>query len=421
MPMRARARLGTGRRVLLIVENCPLPPDVRVLREAKVLRDAGYAVSVISPKGLGFNRRREEVEGIKVLRHPVIEGRTPLGFLLEFANALAWEMALTTRIACRRGIDVIHVANPPDLLLLVGAVFKPFGVQLVFDQHDLGPELFEVKFGRHGLAWKALLALERLSFRLADVAIATNESYRRIAIGRGGMAPDDVFVVRNGPDLTETQTAPGDVPDLRRGRRHLVVYAGVMGSQDGVDHLLDAARILVLDEHRDVQFVLAGPGSELERLRSRADALGIGDRLTFTGLVPHREVLAIIEAADVCVSPDGCNALNDRSTMVKVMEYMAAGRPVVQFDLHEGRESAGEAALYATDDAPAALAAQIARLLDDPELRDRLGRVGRERVASRLAWQHQIPALLAAYDRLDAKRADRSRRRHRVLAREGAP
>jgi glycosyltransferase involved in cell wall biosynthesis len=397
--------------VLLVVENCPVPRDIRVKREADTLRDAGCTVSVISPTGPDCPDRFEVVDGVAVFRHPTHEGHTAFGYLLEYANALVWELALAVEVLRRRGFDVIHIANPPDLLFVVAALFKPFGVQVVFDHHDLCPELFAAKFHRRGLLWRSQVLLERLTFRTADISIATNESFRRVAIGRGGMDPADVFVVRNGPDLGEV-AAPTDAVGLRRGRRHLVAFAGVMGSQDGVDLLLDAAKLLVVDQGRDVQFVLVGSGSELARLRSRADELGLGGHVTFTGLLPHAELLGVLDEADVCVSPDDVNALNDRSTMIKVLEYMAAGKPVVQFDLAEGRASAGDAALYAGDDDPADLAARIAELLDDPDLRARLGQLGRARIESRLAWQHQAPALLAAYARLEHKRVDRHRRRH---------
>ena len=397
----ARGDTPVGR-VLMVVENAPIPTDLRVFREASALRDAGYEVSIISPKGWGFTRGREMVDGIAVFRHPHLEGASLLGHLAEYVNATFWELVLALRVRRERGVDVIHLANPPDVLFLVAALLKPLGAQVVFDQHDLGPELFEVKFGRHGRGTRVLLALERLSFRVADVSIATNDSYRQLAIERGEMAPEDVFVVRNGPDLTEV--APTDPRDLHGGRRHLVVFAGSMERQDGVGLLLDAARTL-LDQRDDVRFVVAGPGAELAPMRAKATAMGIADHVVFTGKIPHSEVLGIIEQADVCVSPDGKNPLNDRSTMVKVLEYMAAGKPVVQFDLHEGHVSAGEAALYAEGNDPADLAAKIAALLDDPVRRERMGRVGRRRIETELAWQHQVPRLLAAYERLGEKRA----------------
>jgi glycosyltransferase involved in cell wall biosynthesis len=413
--MNASPSTGRARRVLFITENIPAPRDLRVQREANVLRDAGCVVSIISPTGPDFTRRREEVDGVMVFRHPTLEAQTRGAYLLEYANALMWELALAVRVWRERGVDVVHVANPPDTLFLVGALLKPLGAQLVFDHHDLCPELYEAKFHRRGAMWRLLRLLERLSFRFADVSIATNESYRRIALERGRMAPDDVFVVRNGPDLGEEARIADGHADLRHGRHHLVVFAGAMGSQDGVDHLLDAARQLVVEERRDIQFVLVGPGTELERLRRRTEALGLADHVTFTGLMPHADLLGVIGAADVCVSPDDKNTLNDHSTMVKVLEYMAAAKPLVQFELTEGRRSAGEASLYARDDDPLDLAAKIGLLLDDPELRRRMGRIGRQRIEAGLAWQHQTPALLAAYEQLDAKRATR-RRPRRILA-----
>jgi glycosyltransferase involved in cell wall biosynthesis len=274
-------------------------------------------------------------------------------------------------------------------------------VRFLIDHHDINPELFEVKFGARGLFYRLIVLVEWLTFRSADVSIATNDSYRDIAIGRGGMDPEKVFVVRSGPDLARLRIGP-PVPALRRGRRHLVGYVGVMGKQEGIAYLLEAARILVDEWNRDdVQFTLVGQGPELEHLQQTAIDLGVSEFVAFTGRVSDEALMEVLNTADVCVNPDEFNAMNDKSTMNKVMEYMALGKPIVQFDLREGRVSAGEASLYAKPNDARDFASKILELLDDPEARERMGRLGRERVEGSLAWPHEAPKLLDAYRALD--------------------
>lgn len=395
---------GEPRRVLIIVENLPVPFDRRVWQEATTLRDAGYQVTVISPTGKGYEAREEEIDGICVYRHPLpVEGAGAFGYLLEYGAALFWELRLSLKAARRRGFDVIHACNPPDLIFLVAALFRPFGKRFVFDHHDINPELYEAKFGRRDLFYRLMLLLERWTYRSADVAIVTNESYRRIAIERGGMSADRVFVVRSGPNLSRLRIQP-PVPTLKAGRRHLVGYVGVMGKQEGIDLLLRAVQHIVRDLGReDVQFGLVGGGTELEAMRAYAQELGIADYVTFTGRVPDAELLAMLNTADICVNPDVVNAMNDKSTMNKIMEYMALGKPIVQFELTEGRYSAGQASLYARPNDELDLAAKIVELLDDPARRIRMGRFGRERVEQKLAWCYEAPKLLSAYERLFAE------------------
>jgi len=396
------ASAGRPRRVLIVIENLPAPFDRRVWQEARALRDAGYQVVVLCPRMKGYTEPYEVVEGIPIYRHPLpFEARGAAGYLLEYATALLWEAWLMWRIRLRHGFDVIHACNPPDLIFLNALPFKwLFGVRFVFDHHDINPELFEVKFGGRGLFYRLIRLAERLSFRTADVSIATNESYREIAISRGGMASERVFVVRSGPDLS--RLVPREpVPALRNGRRHLVGYVGVMGRQEGLDYLLESARILVHEMGRDdVQFALVGGGPELEHLRRLAVEKGVGDFVTFTGRVPDDELLDVLCTADVCVNPDEHNPMNDKSTMNKIMEYMALAKPIVQFDLREGRVSAREASVYARPNDPRDMAEHIAKLLDDPERRARMGRFGRRRVEEDLAWPHEVPKLLAAYEAL---------------------
>jgi glycosyltransferase involved in cell wall biosynthesis len=388
-------------RVLILVENLPSPFDRRVWQEACALRDAGYGVSIICPTGRGYERKFEAIDGIHIYRYRLpLEAAGAAGYALEYALALAWTFVLAWRVLLTRGFDVVHACNPPDLFFLIGSCFKLFGKKFVFDHHDLGPELYEAKFGRRDFFHRLLLKLEYWTFRAADVSIATNESYRRIAIGRGGMPPERVFVVRSGPSLERLKLLPPD-ERLKRDRRYLVGYVGVMGRQEGIDYLLRAARHIVIDRGRsDVHFGLVGGGTSLEEMKALAVELGIADYVTFTGRVPDDEMLAMLNTADVCVNPDLANEMNDKSTMNKIMEYMALGKPMVQFDLAEGRYSARRASVYARKNDAMDLAAKIVELLDDPLRRAEMGKYGRRRVENELAWSHEAPKLLAAYEAL---------------------
>jgi glycosyltransferase involved in cell wall biosynthesis len=382
----------------MLVENLPSPFDRRVWQEACTLRDAGYAVSIICPTGAGCEKRFEEIGGIPIYRYPLpVEGSGAFGYVLEYGAALAWTFALAWKVLLTRGFDVIHACNPPDLFFLLGRFFRLMGKRFVFDHHDLVPELYEAKFGRRGFFHWLTLVLERWTFRSADISIATNESYRRIAIDRGGMPPERVFVVRSGPSLQRMRVLPPD-ERLKRGRRHLVGYVGVMGRQEGIDSLLHAARHIVRGLGRDdVHFGLVGGGTSLAEMKALARELGLAGHVTFTGRVPDAEMLAMLNTADVCVNPDVANEMNDKSTMNKIMEYMALGKPIVQFELTEGRYTAGRASLYARRNDAADLAAKIVELVDDPARRAEMGEFGRRRVENELEWRHEAPKLLAAY------------------------
>ena len=386
------------RRVLILVENLPVPFDRRVWQEAGALRDAGYQVSVICPTGTGCEQRYELLDGIHIHRYRLaVEGAGLKGYLHEYSAALFHTFRLALRVWWQRGFDVIHACNPPDLLFLIGAFFRLFGVKFVFDHHDLNPELFVAKFGKTGFLHRVLLLLERLSFRTADVSIATNESYRQIAIQRGRMPPEKVFVVRSGPSLARMRVVPPD-ERLKNGRRYLVGYVGVMGQQEGLDDLLWAVSHIVHELGRhDIHFTLVGSGTSLHDLRTMAQRLEIADYVTFTGRVSDDTLVAVLNTADVCVNPDKPTAMNDLSTMNKIMEYMALGKPIVQFDLKEGRFSAQDASLYAICGDVPDFARCIVSLLDDPAARTAMGEYGRRRVHTQLEWRHQVPALLEAY------------------------
>lgn len=396
-----KASAGKKRKVLIIVENLPVPFDRRVWQEARTLNNAGYQVSIICPIGKGYEKKYEYLEGIRIYRHALpVQGHGALGYALEYSMALFWEFVLAWRILIKHGFDVIHACNPPDNIFLIGLFFKLFGKKFLFDHHDINPELYIAKFGKRGVFYKLMLLWERWTFRCAKVSIATNESYKRIAIERGKMDASKVFVVRSGPDLKRLKILP-PVEELKKGRKYLVGYVGVMGKQEGIDLLLQAARYIVYEkERRDVHFGLVGDGTELEEMKSNARQLGIEDFITFTGRVPDREMLEMLNTADVCVNPDVANEMNDKSTMNKIMEYMALGKPIVQFDLTEGRFSAQEASLYAARNDPVDMANKIVQLLDDDNLRNEMRRFGRERIEKELAWKYEAPSLLRAYDAL---------------------
>jgi len=391
---------GSQRRVLIIVENLPLPFDRRVWQEALALRDAGYQVSAICPKAHDFSNSYELIDGIHIYRHPLpVEADSAISYMLEYGLSLFWEFVLAIRVALERGFDIIHACNPPDTIFLIARFFRLFGKRFIFDHHDINPELYEAKFQRRDRWYWLLLRLERWTFATADVSIATNESYRRIAIERGGMQPDRVFVVRSGPDLRHIQPAAA-CSELRRGHRYLVAYVGVIGRQEGLDLLLRSIDFMRSKLKRnDVQFVIVGDGTELDSLKRLSSELAIDDCVDFTGRVSDAKLWQVLNSADVCVNPDRATAMNDMSTMNKILEYMAFGKPIVQFDLKEGRYSAGDASLYAAPDDVEDFAAKLSTLLDDSELRNTMGVEGRRRVENELAWHHQVPALLSAYSK----------------------
>jgi glycosyltransferase involved in cell wall biosynthesis len=394
--------MNEKRRVLILVENLPSPFDRRVWQEATTLHANGYGVSIICPTGKAYEKHYEEVDGIHIYRYDLpMEAEGAKGYAVEYSAALWHTFRLAWKVRREQGFDVVHACNPPDLLFLIGGFFKLFfGTKFLFDHHDINPELYEAKFGRRDFFWKLMVWLERMTFKTADVSIATNESYKKIAIERGGMNPARVYVVRSGPKLDRLKLIP-PVEALKKGRKYLVGYVGVMGKQEGIDLLLQAAQYMIKDMGRtDVQFGLVGGGTSLEDMQQLAAELGIADYVTFTGRVPDQALLEILNTADVCANPDVANEMNDKSTMNKIMEYMALGKPIVQFDLAEGRFSAQDASLYAEKNDSVDMAHKIVELLDDPERRVRMGEFGRNRVINQLEWQFEVPKLLAAYNAL---------------------
>ncbi|MEU8824852.1 glycosyltransferase family 4 protein [Streptomyces sp. NPDC048636] len=388
---------GPARRALILVENLSVPFDRRVWQECTTLRDAGWEVHVICPRGEKRDTESEaEIDGVRIHRYPLRAATGgPAGYLREYGSAL-WH---TARLARKVGpVDVVHACNPPDLLFLPALWLKRRGARFVFDQHDLVPELYLSRFDRgEDLLYRAVCALERRTYRAADIVLATNESYRDVAVRRGGKRPEDVFVVRSAPAIERFQPVPPE-PELKGGKPHLLCYLGVMGPQDGVDYALRALAKLRDELGRtDWHAVFIGSGDAFDAMVELSGRLGLSDQVQFTGRVPDADLVRYLSTADVCLSPDPRNPLNDVSTMNKVLEYMAMGRPIVSFDLREARVSAGDAAVYAAANDEAEFAGLIARLLDDPEERARMGKVGQERISGRLSWRNSQVSLLAAY------------------------
>ncbi len=394
-----------ARRILIIVENLPVPFDSRVWKEACALQKEGYQVSVLCPRGKGHQTSYEYLAGVHIFRHPIPpEGNSVLGYLREFCAALFWQFFYTWWIFLRRGFDLIQGCNPPDNIFLIALPFKLFGVRYIFDHHDATPELYLSKYDRKDLLYRIQAGLERLSYRFSDVVMATNESYRHLAITRGKLAPEDVFVVRNGPDLDTFQPGPPK-PELKHGKAYLVGYVGTMSVQDGLEMLIGVAELLKSRGRRDVHFTCVGGGPGLADLREMVIARNLDDMVNFTGRIPEQDLLDILSTADVCVNPDKPCAMNDISTMIKIMEYMALGKPIVQFDLKEGRFSAGDASLYSSTsgDLVSNFAADIVWLLEHPEQRKHIGEYGLKRVQRELAWEYSVSHLLSAYQRAFTK------------------
>lgn len=388
------------RKILIIVENLPVPFDTRVWQEATTLAREGYTVSVICPKGKGYNEDYEYLEGVHIYRHDLPkEGNGPIGYAREYFSALWHEYRLARKIYKERGFHVIHGCNPPDNIYMVASRFKGKGVDYVFDHHDICPELYEAKFGKtSGPLYKSQLWLERHTYDHCIFAFVTNESYKEIAIRRGGMSPDKVHVLRSGPRLERLKIQPPK-PEIKRGKRFMVGYLGVIGQQEGIEYLLEAARCLRDEKGRDdIFWGIVGGGPHLEALRRKSEEMGLQDIVEFTGRVSDEKMLDYLNTADVCVNPDEYNAMNDKSTMNKVLEYMALGKPIVQFDLTEGRYSAQDASLYAERNNARDMADKIVMLLDDPERREKMAAIGRERILNELSWDHTSRALISAYD-----------------------
>jgi glycosyltransferase involved in cell wall biosynthesis len=384
--------------VLILVENLPVPLDRRVWQEACALRDAGYEVVVICPQMRGFTAEEEILEGIQVYRHWIAEEASGFfGFFREYTSALWGETRLTWKAWRRHRFKLIHLCNPPDLLFLVALPFKwLFGTRVIYDVHDVWPEMFEAKFGRRGAFYWAVRLAERFTYACADVVLATNESVRDVAVTRGGKSADEVFLVRTAPAVSVKDYLPD--PTLKKQRQFLIGYVGVMGDADGVDYLIDAADYLVHKLGRkDVQFLLMGTGPEYGNLVAQRDRLGLQAYVDMPGRVTNDFLFRALRTMDIGVSCDPINTYNNQCTMNKVLEYMIFAKPQVLFDLKEGRASAGDAALYVSENSAEQFAQALNRLLNDPQLGEQMGRRGEERIRTQLNWERSVEQLLKAY------------------------
>jgi glycosyltransferase involved in cell wall biosynthesis len=387
--------------VLIIVENSSAPGDPRVWKEAKSLVNNKYDVSIICPKKFCFKKTYEYKEGVFIYRHPVPKEQENIkGYLKEYVIALLWEWFLSFKLFIRKPFDVIHACNPPDNIFLIGFFYRIFGVKFIFDHHDISPEQYWAKFGRKGFIFKVLLMIEKLTFKLTDISLATNNSYKEIAVRRGGINPEKIFIVRNGPELDKFKKVPAK-ESLKHGKRFLVGYVGVMAKQEGIDLLLEAIKYIVRDKGRkDIHFTCVGTGPALNYFKKLSEDMNLNNYVNFTGFIPDKELLEILSTSDVCVNPDTPNEFNDKSTMIKIMEYMALGKPIVQFDLKEGRFSAQESSLYAKNGSIEDFGEKILTVIDNDDLRTKMGNFGYRRVRKNLEWKYSIPNLLEAYNTL---------------------
>ncbi len=387
-------------RILILVQNLPVPFDRRVWLECRSLTRAGYQVAVVCPKGPD-DPSYQVIDGVEIYKYPpYAPGGGAASFFVEYLYSFLATLLLTIKAARRGRFAAIQSCNPPDIFWPIGVLFRLIhGSRFVFDHHDLCPETFECRFpGGSAILYRSLRLLERRTTRVADHVVSTNESFRQLVIERDGVPPERVTVVRTGPDPDKLKPVAPTIA-LRRGRPYLAVYIGVMGPQDGVDIVVQAADFIVNQMHRrDICFTVIGSGDCFDELVAMRDRLELGDFIEFTGRVPDEVVRSIFSTADVGLSPDPKNPLNDVSTMNKTMEYMAFGLPVLAFDLKETRASAADAAVYATPNEVEDMGRRLVALMDDEPRRRAMGAIGRARIENELAWSHQEPRYVAVYD-----------------------
>jgi len=406
-------------KVLIIVQNLPVPFDRRVWLEAQTLRDHGYTVSIICPQAAEYPEGYVRIDNISIYRYAMpIDARGAAGYFIEFAWAWLATAWLSLRVLRREGFDIIQACNPPDTYFLLGLIYRLFGKQFIFDHHDLAPEMYLAKYNcRGGFLYKMLLLLERLTLHTAAVVMTTNESYKTLAVKRGHKNPQDVFVLRTGPDLTRLQPV---APDARckNGKPFLVCYLGEMCPQDGVDYLLQSAAFIQNElQRQDIQFVLLGGGPAQPFFKAMSEKMGLVESVHFTGRIPDAELCRYLSTADVCVDPDPYTEWSNLSTMNKVLEYMVFAKPIVSYELLETRYSAQDAAVYVTGNDPIEFARRIVGLLDDPQQRERMGQAGAKRVGGSMCWQHTDIALLNAYKQAACKKQRHKENRKRLLCR----
>jgi len=389
------------RRVLYVLQGLPVPFDRRAWLHATTLAKNGYAVSFICPKGRGYNASRELRDGVDIYRYwRPVEGEGKLAFIAESLWCFCATFLLSLRVQLfGRGFDILHICNPPETYWPMAWFWRAFGKVFIWDHRDLSPELAEAKFGQSdGLIMTILRVLERLSFGAAQIVVATNESYKKIAIERGHKKPEDIFIVRSAPSLAKFKLYDPD-PSFKNGKPNLILYLGEMGPQDGVDNLIRALRVLHDDfARKDFHCVLIGGGTYQPTAAAYAKEIGIDHLCTFTGVVSDEMLCRILSSGDVAIDPLPKNGWSDRSTMNKVLEYMFFGLPIVVGELTEAKVSAADAALYVEPGNATAMAQGIATLLDDPARRRKMGAFGQARLRNALAFEYSVPNLLAAYD-----------------------
>lgn len=395
--------MAVKKHILFIVENNSVPRDIRVWSEALAAKEYGYTVSVICPvHKKSAPKKYEEIEGIHIYRHPMqIEAYRALGFLLEYVSALFWELLLSIRLYLKKPFHIIHSANPPDHVFLLALLFKPLGVKYVFDHHDITPETYVAKFASKGIVYKVLQLMEKATFKTADIVISTNESYKEIAMTRGSKPESEVFVVRNGPDLSRI-TVPEPKAELKEHFDYLVAYLGAINIQEGIDNLLRTVEYLVYDRKiENVKFMIVGTGPHWNEMVQLSKELKLEKYVTFTGYIPYKDLYEVLMTADLCVNPEFRNEFTDKSTMIKIMDYMTFGKPIVQYETTEGKITAGEAACYVGNNDEADFAKAIIDLLNDKPRRERMGKYARTRIEETLQWAIQKRNLHEAYAYLD--------------------
>ena len=391
-----------GKHILIIIENLPAPFDRRVWQEASSLKAAGATVSIICPKMKGYDKSYERINGIEIYRHPLpLEGKGLFGYLLEYSTAIFWELFLAIKIYSKNKFHVIHGCNPPDLIFLTALPFKLFGVKYVFDHHDINPELFLAKFNKKNILYKAMLILEKITFKVADYVISTNDSYKEIAMRRGNVDLSKLAVIRSGPNVDKFKITNGDNA-YKKGRKYLVGYLGVIGEQEGLDLLLESIQFIT-QLRTDIHFAIVGGGTYLEKAKEIATHKSLNSYVDFYGRVDDRLMLDILNSCDICVNPDKANEMNNLSTMNKIMEYMALGKAIVQYDLKEGKYSAQSASLYAIPNDTTDFANKIMQLIDDDSLRDTMAEFGFHRVRNDLSWNLEEKKFLSFYKKILSK------------------
>lgn len=391
----------TDRSCVIIVENLPVPFDRRVWQEALALKRAGWTVSVICPSSDRHPEKFEQLNGIAIYRHPLpVEARGRLGFLLEYSVALFHEFRLLVKVWRERGFHVIQACNPPDLIFLLALPFKLIGKRFLFDHHDVNPELFEAKFQRKGATHRLLLLFEKLTFRSADFVVSANDTFREIAISRGGKRPDKVVTVYSVPDKTRIRRVAAD-ESVRQGKKFVLGYVGIIGDQDGVDHMVIAVEHLVrVRRFTDFHAVIVGDGPALASTRELAATRGLGDYITFTGYLTGEALLRHLSTFDVGIIPDPVNVYNDKISMNKVFEYTALGIPSVAYPLTETRRLLGRAGVYANGVKPSDLADACHSLLLDGGMRVSCSQAARRLAEHSFSWDKEEEKYIAAYESL---------------------